>query len=215
MPDSGAVVVSLGMSTTSQIWQTWASRVRNEGLSDAEMYLPATACGTCTSDRWDDYPDKGWNHMDDRLARRGYTFADVDVVWMMLVLSQTESMEVADLDRVLTQVRTLLPNARQVWVTTYPYGGNRQAETAEPEFWRSGTVVREWILSHLTETDPWIGWAPYLWAYGDTPRSDGLVWLRSDYVDDGIHLSVDGRNKATDLLHPFFATCDLTAWYRP
>ncbi|CAN5780184.1 hypothetical protein BH20GEM1_BH20GEM1_17270 [soil metagenome] len=75
-------------------------------------------------------------------------------------------------------------------------------------------AAREFILSHLGEGDPWIGWGPYLWANGSEPRSDGLVWLREDYREDGLHLSAQGLSKAAGMLDAWFKVSPLTGWYR-
>ena len=50
---------------------------------------------------------------------------------------------------------------------------------------------------------PWLAWGPYLWANGETPRGDGLTWLRGDFEADGETLSPSGAVKGAKLLFAF------------
>lgn len=64
------------------------------------------------------------------------------------------------------------------------------------------------------EAAPWIGWGPDLWAAGATPRADGLVWLRSDFQNDGTHPSAGGVRKVGTLLLEFFTRSPVAAcWF--
>jgi hypothetical protein len=209
VPDSGALFVPLGMSTTLHIWEAW-SRV----LTSSLMYSPGTACGGCVANKWDRPMDAGWRTAVENLSINGYTGADVDVVWMNVLASQTTPPTVQDLEEILVQIRQYYPNAKQIFVSSYPYGGYRVKGSAEPGAWESGLAARQFILSHLGESDPWIGWGPYLWANGSEPRSDGLVWLREDYRADGLHLSDQGLSKAAGILDSWFRSSPLTNWYR-
>jgi hypothetical protein len=53
---------------------------------------------------------------------------------------------------------------------------------------------------------PWLGWGPYLWADGTSPRSDGLRWVCDDLYSDGLHPSEQGARKAGEELLEFFST---------
>lgn len=216
VPDSGALFVPLGMSTTSHIWETWwpvANTVANL------FHEPRnTACGGCSVDEWDwDLNDEGWPSALEKLDRGGLTGADVDVVWILLVKGNAgnpTSPTLQDLEQVLHQLNIHYPNAKQVFLSSYPYGGFHANGSKEPGLWSSGLVVRQFIQAHLGETDPWIGWGPYLWANGPEPRSDGLTWVREDYRPDGIHLSEQGLAKAAGVLDAWFEASPLTSWYR-
>jgi hypothetical protein len=52
---------------------------------------------------------------------------------------------------------------------------------------------------------PWIAWGPYLWAYGDQARGDGLQWFPLDFQqNDGTKPSPAGVLKVAQLLLTFF-----------
>ncbi|HUP49211.1 MAG TPA: hypothetical protein VNA04_10520, partial [Thermoanaerobaculia bacterium] len=56
---------------------------------------------------------------------------------------------------------------------------------------------------HPDLSAPWIGWGAYLWANGTEPRSDGLIWERRDFANDGTHPSAAGQEKVGALLLDF------------
>jgi hypothetical protein len=71
-------------------------------------------------------------------------------------------------------------------------------------------------LSYEQGMAPWVTWGPYLWANGTNPRSDGLVWLRSDYEADGATLSEAGARKSAGMLMKFLLTEPTAAgWFSP
>jgi hypothetical protein len=95
----------------------------------------------------------------------------------------------------------------------------------EPYAYESGFAVR-WLIERQIAGDstlasegpraaaPWLAWGPYLWANGLTPRGDGLIWERSDFVNDGTHPSESGRRKVAEMLLAFFHNDPLARqWY--
>jgi hypothetical protein len=80
-----------------------------------------------------------------------------------------------------------------------------------------GTIVdpRAGNLNRNTGIAPWIGWGPYTWADGLTPRSDGLIWTLSDYQADRTHPSAAGVTKVAGMLLNFFKNDARTGcWFR-
>ncbi len=94
------------------------------------------------------------------------------------------------------------PNLQQVFITSRIYGGyvknpngSNKAGCLNPEpyAYEEGFTVQRIIVSQIKQAygqasgdqfsgavdynhAPWFDWGPYLWASGDHPRSDGLVW---------------------------------------
>ena len=135
-------------------------------------------------------------------------------------------------------IRTLkatYPNLRQVFVSSRIFGGwSDDPRVNEPVSYETGFGVKWTVqaqieqmrnggavvdaragdLNHATGRAPWIAWGPYMWAPGTTPRADGLVWPRSDFVADGVHPSPTGVAKAGAMLLDFFKTSPLTRdWF--
>lgn len=210
VPGSGAVLMSLGMSITRAAFDSWEIHAR--GSRDAVMVNGA--CGGCGVSKWDDLADEGWTHALSRLTQAGKTAADVDAVWMSVTRDQTVAATAADLETILLRIREAYPNVRQVFVSNRTYGGWRTPKTAEPMAWQDGVAVKQFVLNHLGETAPWVGWAGDLWAFGDTPRNDGLTWPRSDFSNDGLHYSVQGTIKVGYVAWQQFAANPFTGWYQ-
>ena len=60
-------------------------------------------------------------------------------------------------------------------------------------------------LELSTTVAPWIGWGPYLWAYGDLARGDGLQWFPLDFQQNDFTMpSETGVFKVGKMLLTFF-----------
>jgi hypothetical protein len=135
----------------------------------------------------------------------------------------------SNLSQVLRTLRIRYPNLLIVFLSSRTYGGyatpGDSATTdlnAEPYAYEEGFSVRWAIESQINEmrglpanpragslnyakkAAPLILWGPYLWADGTTPRSDGFVWNRADFEEDGMHPSQTGESKVAFALLEFF-----------
>lgn len=211
------VVASLGMSTTMHIFQKWMDLESNAFCTRVN-----TANSGMTYEDWDTSSAAGWTAASSDLSAVGLVPADIRVAWVMLVTGSAANpnvVTVAQFETLLALLRTKWPNVKQLLISTYPYGGYHTilGSALDPQLWQAGVYARTFIQNHMDDTTPpWIGWGPYLWAYGTTARSDGLTWLSTDYsAGDGIHLSDPaGRTKASDLMEAFLQASAVTGWYR-
>ncbi len=146
-----------------------------------------------------------------RLRNSGYDASEVSVVWMKLAPDPFSVATADELDAVLATARTVLPNLRQVFVSSRSFGG--YADGGEPAAWKSGIEVREFVLRHLGETAPWVGWGPYLWSNGAEPNPAGVAWMPADFESDMIHPSASGEAKVASLLDGFWTDNPLSPWY--
>jgi len=135
----------------------------------------------------------------------------------------------SNLSQVLRTLRIRYPNLLIVFLSSRTYAGYAKpgdsATTdlnAEPYAYEEGFSVRWAIESQINEmrglpanprvgslnyakkAAPLIVWGPYLWADGTTPRSDGFVWNRTDFEEDGMHPSQNGESKVAFALLEFF-----------
>jgi hypothetical protein len=134
---------------------------------------------------------------------------------------------------ILRALHTRYPNLQQVFISSRVYAGYAGEDRLNPEpyAYESGFAVK-WLIEaqiqqmasgqltaragdlNYNSAVPWIAWGPYMWANGTTPRSDGLVWLREDFADDGTHPFIEGQRKVAAMLMTFFKNAPMTqCWF--
>ncbi len=178
---------------------------------------------------------------DTRLVPAGTTEKQVEVVWLKVAnpnpttslpspTADAYALETS-LGNIARALKMRYPNVRQVFISSRTYGGYATTTlNPEPYAYESGFAVK-WIIQaqidqmrnggsivdsragdlNYNTVAPWIAWAPYLWADGVNPRSDGLTWLQTDFLaTDGTHPSPSGRQKVADMLMGFFLDSEFT-----
>jgi hypothetical protein len=180
-----------------------------------------------------------------RLAPLGLTERQVQVAWVKqadagprdsLVSSQADAYQLETrLGDIVRALKARYPHLQLVFLSSRIYAGYATTTlNPEPYAYESGFAVKWLIQAQIdqmgnsgTVTDqragdlnydsgaPWIGWGPYLWADGATPRQgDGLTWERGDFVQDGTHPSQSGQQKVGTLLLAFFKSSPFTkCWF--
>jgi hypothetical protein len=177
---------------------------------------------------------------DTDLANAGATEKQVQVAWVKVanatptIALPSPSADAYTLEtemgNIVRAMKTRYANLRLVYFSSRIYAGYATTTlNPEPYAYESGFAVK-WIMQaqidqmrnggiivdsragdlNYTTGAPWIGWGPYLWANGATPRSDGLAWLQADLQSDGTHPSQSGQRKVGTQLLFFFKTAPTT-----
>ena len=185
---------------------------------------------------WDQPTDSAYDRVRDQvLVPAGVTEAQVQVVWLKSAIaggvaslpgSAADAYNLlAYLGKTVRAMRIRYPNLAIVYLSSRSYGGYAPPTSVNPEpyAYETGFGVKWLIGAQITQMTsgkvdpragdlnyntvaPWVAWAPYLWANGTTPRSDGLFWVRSDFELDAIHPSQAGETKVGGMLLQFFKT---------
>lgn len=239
-PDGRIVLLSMGMSNTTQEFSRFKQLADQSPQKSARLVVVDGAQGGQAADQWLD-PDTNsrakqvWGTVEVRLRSVGVTDQQVQVVWIKQALIQQGQFGEfpahakhlqASLEKNIVEAKRRFPNLKLAYLSSRIYGG--YATTAlnpEPYAYEGAYAVR-WAIQRQIDGaaelngDPSRGavkapvllWGPYLWADGVKGRkADSLVWAREDLrANDGTHPSESGRQKVADLLMRFFTT-DRTA----
>lgn len=193
---------------------------------------------------WDAPDEANYDRIRMLLAERGLSEKQVQSAWVKVANPRpTLSLPAAQADayllvmqmgNIVRALKARYPNLQQVFLSSRIYGGYATTPlNPEPYAYESGFAVKWLIQAQIDQmrnegriidvragdlnyhtAAPWIAWGPYLWANGLTPRSDGLVWERADFEDDGTHPSPSGERKVGTLLLNFFKTSPYTrCWF--
>ena len=230
--DGKIVLMSLGMSNTAGVWVTFKELADRDPQKSPRVVIVNGAVGGAGAQSWTKGPMSGpWQTFAQRIKEAKVSPKQVQVVWIkhadpMPSPDEKPLKYARNLQAWLTTiVRTLkaeYPNVRIVFLSSRTYGGYNAAGlrlvNPEPFAYESAFSVR-WLIQDQIKGAaglnpdvskgkvgaPLLLWGPYLWADGVTPRkADGLVWLRSDYSNDGVHATGKGREKAAEQLLRFF-----------
>ncbi|MCB5165705.1 hypothetical protein LG634_12770 [Streptomyces bambusae] len=232
------VLISIGMSNTTQEFQKFISTVGTWGGKNPKLVLVDGAQGGKDASTWANPNDATWSVLATRLSNAGVTPAQVQAVWLKEQFvgdnlgafpagAHTLRNALADIVR---NGRAKYPNLAVGYVASriYTYNPVRSAGA-----YQQGFAVKKLIQDQINGDStlsygaggvaPWLSWGPYLWAdglgsdnvVGGTPgRSDGLEWKCTDLQSDRVHPSTAGQQKVADLMLAQFST-DPTAtpWF--
>lgn len=226
-----------GANTSTNPCKPWT--FVGKALADAavskKIVFVNGATGGGTSTDWANPGHQVWSDLAGAVQSHGLTPADVRVAWLkttrpkgatnLLLALQVE----ADLGQIMRHLKTKYPNVSMVFFSSRTYGGYGTL-SPEPQAYENGFAVK-WVIEAQIDQRafgfvdkesgdlslsraPWMAWGPYLWANGTVPRSDGLVWLPSDFGTDGTHMSEAGAAKAAGLLMTFFKSASTACpWF--
>jgi hypothetical protein len=231
--DGKIVLLAIGMSNTTQEFSAFAQLANRDRRKKPAVVLVDGAQGGADAAAWVGGRRRSprgdpWRGAEARLTAAGATSAQVQAVWIKQALAgparygefpgHVQALA-DDLEEIVQMAYERYPNLRVAFLSSRIYAGYASTRlNPEPYAYESAFAVREVITRQIDgnialNCDPNRGvmrapvllWGPYLWADGETPRkSDGLIWRREDFANDGTHPSNEGRRKVADQLLEFF-----------
>lgn len=228
------VFLSIGMSNTTQEFTVFKTIADVDPDKNQKLVIVDGAQGGQTAAIISNPSANFWSVIEQRLQQTGVTSKQVAVCWIKEAdANPTQPFPVHantltnELVAIVKNIKEKYPNYNIAYLSSRTYGGYALTTlNPEPYAYESGFSVK-WLIEKQINNDseltcvgddaksPWLSWGPYLWADGINQRSDGLIWLQTDFrSDDGTHPSDSGKRKVADLLLNFLKT-DKTArnWF--
>ncbi len=224
-PDGSIVLLSIGMTNATQEWQAFMKLVgADPQVSENLHVVDGAVTGSFSSDLTQ--PDaRYWQWVDGRLSSVGATGEQVQAIWLKQATRRptgpfpehAEALQ-AELEQIVAIAHDRFPNLQVVYLSSRIYAGYATSRVSpEPYAYESAFAVK-WLIEKQIGGDPALNpdpdkgevrapvllWGPYLWADGTTGRQDGLLWLCSDFEDDGTQPSPTGEQKVANMLMAFF-----------
>ncbi len=236
-PDNGKIIfLSIGMSNTNMEFETFQQMAKEDPETNSNILYLNGALSSQTSDRWLDPNAITWQNITDRLNQYGLSPMQVQVVWIKLTQTKggdfpakAQSLE-SDLKTVVRNLKSAYPNTKIAYLSSRIYSYTYfRGLSPEPNAYETGFSVK-WLIEKQINGDstlnfdpekgevvaPYLSWGPYLWANGQTPRADGLVWLPEDFEFDCTHPTTSGRQKVANQLLDFFKSDTISKpWFIP
>ncbi len=216
VPSGKIGLISLSMSNATQEFSRFQQLANVDPQKSSFVNVVDCAQGGQAMAQWADPAAPCWAEADRRLHVAGVSHEQVQVAWIKIanvgptgrLHEHGEQLE-KDTRMMISIATKRFPNLQIVYLGSRTYGGYSDGRLNPEPYAYEGAFVVRWLIQNQTSSDvkaesPLLLWGPYLWADGTTPRSDGLVWERADFVADGTHPSDSGRNKVAQQLLAFF-----------
>jgi hypothetical protein len=237
-PDGKIVLMSLGMSNTTQEFQEFLKLAAQDPDRNPKLVVVDCAQGGQTAAAWSTPDKKAWTEAERRLKAAGVTCEQVQVMWLKQAnagpAKDGEFPKHAEVlrDNVvsdLTFAKQKYPNLRVAYLSSRIYAGYATTPLNPEPYAYEGAFAMRWVIQAQMKGDaklnfdpakgevkaPLVLWGPYLWADGTTPRkSDGLVYKNDEFGPDGTHPAMPARLKVAKLLLDFLKTNELAkTWF--
>lgn len=230
------VLLSIGMSNTTQEFSTWVPMSNADGERNPRVVVVDGAQGGQDAVRISDPNAAFWTNIDARLASNGVSAQQVAALWIKEAIAGPTAGFPAEATRLKNLLGDIVritkqryPNVALCYFSSRIYAGYATSTlNPEPYSYESGFSVK-WLIDDQVAGQgnlnydpgqgavvaPWLSWGPYLWADGTIPRGgDGLTWVCSDFAADGTHPGTTGRQKVANMLNAHFRGDTTTRpWY--
>ncbi len=226
MMNGKIVWISIGMSNCTQETQAFLPLAQGFSNINPKLVLIDGAQGGQDINAINNPTASFWNTVMTRLNGAGLTALQVQVIWYKEAEANPTDTAFATYPDALKNkyksvmqiLKSKFPNLKICYLSDRIYAGYATTTlNPEPFAWYTGWCVKRLIADQIAgdaglvysganPASAWLSWGPYLWAKGDSARSDGLVWLPADYLSDGTHPSTSGRQKVAQMLLQFFST---------
>jgi hypothetical protein len=237
-PVDGVIgVVCIGMSNSNQECAAFIEHVRGPGAAEIDPAVRVVNCakGGNAIERWTDPSNDQvlWDAcLGRKLSEAGIRPDQVRVVYHKAANQFTTGpggaplppypLPGSDYERFLanlslfaTRVSQELPSVQAVYTTSRSYGGFAGHHArGEPLSYEEGHALNTWLGQNRTVEGVWYGWGPYIWApdcVTGVTNASGMCYVRTDFVNDGVHPSPAGESKIALAIHQRFLQ---EAWYR-
>lgn len=216
--DGKVVLVSIGMSNTTQEFSKFVPLVRKGG----PLVVVDGAQGGKDAAAWASPDAQPWSVAEQRLRQAGATPEQVQIVWIKQALIQqgrhgefpahAKKLQ-EELAKIVKAARQRYPNLKLAYVSSRIYAGYARTNLNPEPYAYEGAFSVRWLIQDQMKGQNGLGydqapvllWGPYLWGDGVTPRKDGIVWEQKDLAGDGTHPSASGQDKVAQMLLKFFA----------
>jgi len=199
-PDGSVVLVSIGMSNTTQEYSVFKSLADRDPAKSPHFKLLDAAQGGQDSLCWADPENRThknrpspWDVLEKRLKEAGASRQQVQAAWIKLTRAQpallgefpahAETLR-DDLLKVVNELRRRFPNMRIAYLSSRIYAGYAlKPLSPEPYAYENAFSVRWLIRDQIAGVPelnydsgrgqvkaPLLLWGPYLWGDGVTPR---------------------------------------------
>ena len=236
-PIGGKIVfLSIGMSNARMHFDAFSDMAANDPLRDPRVVVFNGAEGGVPAEDMVDPSDPYWANLDQKLSQAGLSAAQVQAVWLLQANRQPTLPFPAHAQGLQSQIAGILrivedrfPHTRLAYLSARIYAGYATSNLNPEPYAYEQAFACKWLIEQQMAGDPslnydpdqgsveapWIAWAPYMWADGLVPRSDGLIWECSDFQADGTHPGPPATHKVATALRAFMVS-DPTAqsWYR-
>jgi hypothetical protein len=229
---------SIGMSNTSMEFTHFVATAAADPLRRPAVVVVDGAQPARDATAWANPEAEVWPILDERLAAAGLTPAQLQVIFLKQAIGRPDRHGVFPahaeslrdrLGDIVRIAKDRYPNLRIAYLSSRTRAYTTVDETLNPEpyAYESGFAVK-WLIAAQIAGDPalhfdplgggeapWLAWGPYLWADGETPRSDGFTWPCAALDPaDFVHPSIAGQQAVAALLLDFVHAAPSAAWYR-
>lgn len=215
--DGKVVLLSIGMSNTTQEFSRFVPRVKKGG----PLVVVDGAQGGKDATAWASPDAPPWGVAEQRLKAAGVEPRQVQVVWIKQALirqgrhgefpSHARKLQ-EELVKIVKVAKDRYPDLRLAYLSSRIYAGYAKTELNPEPYAYEGAFAVRWLIQGQMKGEGDLGydkapvllWGPYLWGDGVAARKDGLVWDAKDLAGDGTHPSGSGQDKVAQMLLKFF-----------